>query len=599
MAAIPVVMIWTSLAGLRWSSAGLWLTAGVLSAVIIWRKRASLLRLRLKISGTGLALAGIFLVTLLVRVAMVRDLSAPPWVDSVHHGLITRLILEGGGYPQSYSPYIDISSAQYHAGFHSLLAVFSWLTDLQLPGAMLIFGQVLNALSVLAMYLLATNLTGNRHAGVFSALLCGLFTPMPAYYTSWGRYTHLAGLLILPAAFVLIRQLIDNRQTAPPESDMVDKEVIEPDQPPLWKGLLAAGVTGAGLFLIHYRVCFFLACLVLAYLLVRATTERRWKSLPRDLGVTLLAALAAAVLVLPWLPATVSTLILPLAKMWSGEGASAFNTFAWNYLTAGLGNYTLLLAGLGFVLALLMRRWFALTLLLWTGLIFAAANLDMLNLPGSGFINNTSVQISLFAPISVLGGYFLTMLVAGLRYLLGKLRIKQQRAQAILYAIVCLICMAAIIRGARTLIPLLNPVTFLYRQADQAAMEWIEETIPPGETILLNTFSWGYSLYAGSDGGYWISPLAGIKTLPPPVLYGMSHNAAEMGAINQLSQEIVAIGNQPEALATLMRQAGLRYVYIGAKGGSLSARVLLESGFFQALYQANGTWLLKLQDDIP
>ena len=390
--------------------------------------------------------------------------------------------------------------------------------------------------------------------------------------------------------------MIDNRQPAAPSAVAIEKDKIDPNRLQLWKGLLAAGVTGAGLFLIHYRVSFFLACLVLAYLLVRAITEHRWKSLPGDLGVTMLAALVAVMLILPWLPATISTLILPLAVRWSGTGASTYNTFAWNYLTSGLGNATLVLAGLGFVLALLKRHWFVLTLLLWTGLLFAAANMDRLNLPGSGFINNTSVQISLFFPIAVLGGYFLAMLVDGLRFLLGKLRINQHRAHIVLYGMVCLICLAAIIHGARTLIPLLNPVTFLYRQADRAAIEWIEENIPPGETILLNTFSWGYGLYAGSDGGYWISPLAGIKTMPPPVLYGMTNNAAEVTAINQLSQEAMAKGNQPAELAALMRQAGMRYIYIGARGGPLSAHTLLESGLFEALYQAKGTWLLELRD---
>ena len=593
LAAIPVAMTWTSLVGLRWGSTGLWITAGILCAATLWRVRSSLLHPRLKISGTGLALTGIFLVTLVVRVAMVRDLSAPAWVDSVHHGLITRLILEGGGFPRTYSPYIDISSAQYHAGFHSLLAAFAWLTDLELPGAMLIFGQVLNALSVLAIYLLATNLTGNRHAGVFAALMCGLFTPMPAYYSSWGRYTHLTGLLILPAAFVLMRQLIDSRQPTSPGSAEPERDRADSTRIPSWQGVLAAGVCGAGLFLVHYRVSFFLACLVLAYLLVRAITERRWRSLPGDLGVSTLAALVAIILILPWIPATVSTLILPMAVRWRGEGAGTYNTFAWNYLSAGLGNYTLILAGLGLVLALLRRGWFALTLILWTGLLFAAANLDRLNLPGSGFINNTSVQISLFIPISVLGGYFLAMLASGLRLLLERLPINQRGGQVVLYALVCLVCAVATIRGARTLIPLLNPVTFLYRQADQAAMEWIEENIPPGETILVNTFPWGYSLYAGSDGGYWISPLAGIKTMPPPVLYGMSHDTAEVTATNQLSQQIVEKGNQPQELVALMRQAGLRYIYIGAKGGSFSARTLLESGLFRALYQGKGTWLLE------
>ena len=141
---------------------------------------------------------------------MVRDLSASPWVDSVHHGVITRLILETGGFPSSYAPFIDIDSAQYHAGFHSVLASFQWLTGLELQQGMLLFGQVINALAALAVYLLAVRLSGSQLCGIFAALISAIFTPMPAYFTSWGRYTHLTGLVILPAAFALLQWVIEN-----------------------------------------------------------------------------------------------------------------------------------------------------------------------------------------------------------------------------------------------------------------------------------------------------------------------------------------------------------------------------------------------------
>ena len=183
----------------------------------------------------------------------------------------------------------------------------------------------------------------------------------------------------------------------------------------------------------------------------------------------------------------------------------------------------------------------------------------------------------------------------GLSLLVGKLRVDQSKAQTVLTATVILTSLAAMVVGARSMIPLLNSVTFLYRQADTAGMEWIQENIPPTETILVNTFPWGYGLYAGNDGGYWISSLAGPKTMPPPVLYGLTNDPAQIKAINQLSRQVVEKGGQPAELAEVMRQAGLRYVYIGAKGGSFSAKGMLESGLFQTIYHENGTWLLKLQ----
>jgi len=52
----------------------------------------------------------IFFIYLDYSLIMVRDLAAPAWVDSVHHAVITRLIVEKGGLPFSYSPYIDTLS---------------------------------------------------------------------------------------------------------------------------------------------------------------------------------------------------------------------------------------------------------------------------------------------------------------------------------------------------------------------------------------------------------------------------------------------------------------------------------------------------------
>ena len=80
-----------------------------------------------------LLLVLIFLVSLVVRLIMVRDLATPAWVDSVHHALITRLILTNGAYPSTYLPYLDISPTVYHPGFHSIAASFVWLTNLDLP----------------------------------------------------------------------------------------------------------------------------------------------------------------------------------------------------------------------------------------------------------------------------------------------------------------------------------------------------------------------------------------------------------------------------------------------------------------------------------
>ena len=227
LAVTPLLLLWTSTLGLRWSRPAVLAAAVALATFAVYR----LLHHRRPLQSFDSAqdrppisnlqspawpLAAIFAVSLLVRLAMVRDLAAPTWVDSVHHALLTRLIVEGGALPQTYAPLVNAGTASYHTGFHSVVAAFCGLTGLAVPQAMLLLGQVLNALLVPAAYLLAKDLSGSPTAALLAALVAGLFSPMPAYYASWGRYTQLAGLLMLPAAFVLTRQVLGTRDQSSP-----------------------------------------------------------------------------------------------------------------------------------------------------------------------------------------------------------------------------------------------------------------------------------------------------------------------------------------------------------------------------------------------
>ena len=150
--------------------------------------------------------------------------------------------------------------------------------------------------------------------------------------------------------------------------------------------------------------------------------------------------------------------------------------------------------------------------------------------------------------------------------------------------------------GAKSLIPILNPGTILFRNADYRAIEWIEDNIPQGETILINPFSWGYGLYAGSDGGYWISPMAGIKTIPPPALYGLEHKALRFKNTQNIIRNVIKHNNSPENLHSLLVDNSIGYVYIGKRGGILSPKLLSDSPYFKPIYSSEGTWVFKIQN---
>ncbi len=616
LATIPLVMAWTSFAGLTWSRRSVTATAVLLVLLAVfqgWRRMRSTKRLqttgspaedpaqsrdRLAWIRSGptitISLIVVFTITLVVRFAMVRDLSAAPWVDSVHHALITRLILEGGAFPTSLAPALQIDATSYHPGFHSLLAAFLWLTDLSMERGMLYFGQVLNALSVFSVYLFTTTLLdkqrGRRLAGLLAALVAGLFTPMPAYYTSWGRYTQLAAMIILPAAFALLLRSLRAEQ---PPGLSASRAVAR-----YWKTILLAAIAAGGLILTHYRVTAFFVCLLLAYAAVQAA---RWVVLRRSEGMGIrwagagrtaltLAVTAAAALVLaaPWLVPSLQGLLLPRLSAWIPPSAEPFSGVTWPYLNTAWGNYAIVLGLLGLVVGILQRRAFPWVLVLWVGQLLLLANMGMFGLPGSGFVNSISVTISLYLPMAVSAGYVLAQAVLSLY------KDVPSRGRGAFRWLLAGVGVLVAVLAARQLIPLLNPVTFLFRAADRPAIEWAEANIPQGETVLVGPFAWGYGQYAGNDGGYWISALTQHPTFPPPVLYGLSNSPEYIQNINATSQQVIDSAGDPQALHTLLTGQDIRYVFIGGRGGVLSAQLLRGSPSFAPRYARDGVFIFEV-----
>ncbi len=574
---IPLTLLWTGLVGWRWGSISVWVIYAICLLGLIalyWRERRSAEQ-RLHDESSDLALAVVLIFTLGVRLAMTRDLSAPAWVDPVHHATIARLITEQGKLPDTYTPYVQSNTSNYHPGFHSATAVLHWLSGLEIADAMLLLGQVQNALCGLAVYLFAATLTKNRMAGVLSALASSFLLPMPAYYTSWGRYTQLAGLLILPSCVHLIQEF---RQSQGREK--------------IWS-LLAASLVCAGLFLTHYRVAAFLALWLIAFMLaeiIRSLDKQPlWITIPDLYGHYLLVSIFAIALSLPWWPSLMRTMLAPaLASAPTPQPLS----IDWGYLTPVYGKAVTITAVLGLLWSILRLRWFGPTLALWIGLMFISANQGVVHIPLAGNVNKTSVEITLFLPSAILAGFLVAdLLNEGQQRLPRPLRLPFQAA-ATLGAIVLMIA------GARRVITLINPVTLLFRAADRPAMEWIKTNLPSDAELLINPFLWGYGVYAGQDGGYWITPMTGRRTLPPPALYGLG-DADQFQRIGQVSRSALEAGKDPQRLYDLLQQQGIRYIYLGVRGGAISPQTLQQSTLFRALYAQNGVWIFERVETPP
>lgn len=527
-----------------------------------------------------LTMAGMTAVGLVLRAVHAHDLIGPLWIDAVHHSLLGRLIVERGAIPGDYLPYAQVSSATYHFGFQSMATLLHWLSGLPIPQALLLLGQALSGLAGLPLYALGKRWGKSRWAGLAAAAIPAALSLMPAYCVSWSRYTQIAGLFILPVGAVLLDRFLRKRR---------------------WHWGLAGvtAVTAAGLVVTHLRVAAFFAALA-GLLLVSDTVRRRYRG--RSMAVPWARSLAVAggavALIWPWLWPSIRKLWLPAAQLWPAKVDSLSLYFA-HY---GPGRYVAPIAVAGLVLALLRRRREAVLLLLWVGALVLMANLHLTGLlPGGtldrlipwfhglhigAIVDNFSVDISLYVPVS-LG----VALACGELISLSR-RFGRRLPRGLGWAGAALL-VGVSLWGAHDLRAIVNSRTNLLSQADLKAMAWIEAETTPDALFLINSYEWTPGVQGGTDGGYWISPLTGRRTWPPPALYGFGEPAyiEEVGQVARQAME--SPGGQD--LHTLLRQYRFTHIYLGRYGGPLTPEKLADTTLFRPLYEDSGVWVFAVE----
>ena len=560
-----------------------------------------------------LLLALVFAVSLAVRLWAIRDLSIPMWGDSLHHSWLARLVAERGQVPDSYYPYFPLDSATYHFGYHAMVAFFHWITGLTVLNSVLIFSQVLNALSALTVYLLCLRLTRSRVAALLSALVVGLISLMPAYYVNWGRYTQLAGQVVLPVAAFLSIEAIEKRRPA---------------------YLALASVSASGLFLIHYRVILFYLAFMAAYLAWRALAPRVGMSFftaenaenaemtKEKSAVSAISAVSnrsnapgghppmlrpsrplSVLGDLAWMAGVgVAALALAFPRVWylaaslpRGEASvPQLAPEAWDQWMSGynaLGDVSfylswplLALASLAFFWAVLRRDSVGAIMGAWVALLFLMANAERVGLGRGAWLNNFAVLIALYLPASVLIGW----LGARTFYLAGR------AWKAAPYPLAGLV-VAAGLWGGWGMTGILDGQYMLATPADQRAFAWISRNTPQDARFLINYFfAYGGRFVVGSDGGWWIPYVTGREANVPPILYGAESSPGKDYAArtNALARSLEKDLYTRDGLV-LMREEGITHVYVGEKGGFLDPSKLASAGH-QPVYRDGPVWVFKL-----
>jgi hypothetical protein len=546
-------------------------------AATVWRLRAwNRPKFSLRLGADfwpGVLLASAWLIVATLRLYVVRGVPAALWGDGYQHTLITQLLVDNGGLFSSWEPYAPLTTFTYHFGFHAAAAVYHWLSSVEVVRATLVAGQLVNALASLALVPLANRVARTRWAGPVVVIITGLLSSMPLYYVNWGRYTQLAGQVILPVAVWLTLELGEREKRH------------------LGLNLLMILVM-AGLALTHYRVVLFFLLFVALWLVWVALRFRHdW---PRLRAVWLrigLTGLAALLLTWPWIQVTLGgnlpeilralLMVRPSSDFIRGDyNAIGSLTFFAPYWLAAL-------AVLGAVWGGVRRQASLLLIAIWIGLLFGLSNPDRLGLPGTGIVNNFAVLIALYLPLGILAAYVIGGAAAWLasRYSFSSYALA---AGGLALAVV----------GARARLSVVDPAFMLVTPEDMAAMAWIRANVPTDVTFLVNSFpAYGNSSVVGSDAGWWLPLLAGRKTTLPPLPY-VSEKAFVSDyrtRVNEFHATVWKTALDSAEGAAWLRANHVTHIYIGQKEGmvgngtgiALSAQLLESSPFYQLIYRAD------------
>ena len=613
-----LVFLWSRLVGLTWSRPTILLLLAVCPVLLLLRAVRAARGNRRPVAATlarratavrwSAALPALLIVLTagILRFKDARGLVASPWVDGYHHTVIVQLFLDQDGLPRDYRPYVAADRFDYHYGFHALCAAISWVSGVEPQRSVLWTGQLLIALTPLALLLLARVVGLGGFGALVAAALPAAWLWFPAYYLSWGRYTQLTGLLLMPAALWSLRRALEGGALGP--GLRARTTVLR---------AATAAALAAGLLLTHYRVMVFygLGALLLAFP-VRGLLAGLPGRLLRLTGVALLALGMVA----PWLWQGLGQSLVGFAhlaplKTGLAQATDAVQAAPAWIITQHHGGFWLRLAALGLLWAALSRRRGAWALLAWTAGALALARPEPWGAARSWALPAFALAISWWLVLAIGCGWLadqtsrlwwrsrrtapwagMLLVAYGAIAWLGRDADWASRPEGAALVAAALgltllgrpveggradgpaatagrvqtgLALLLLAAGAATMPGVLNDSTVILRSAELDAASWIRAHTPQGARFFINQTAWNQGAYRGVDGGYWLPLTAGRTVSLPPAIYAL-HDGAMVRAVQARAERLEAAEPLTDHdLGILLDEADADWVYVGPGSAAL------------------------------
>jgi hypothetical protein len=574
-----------------------------------------------QVDSTHFLLLIIWMGAVFVRLFPVRAMVVPPYHDPAVHAIFAELIIEKGAIPTSLEPYANVSMT-YPPGLHLILAFFSLATGLPVGKLLLLLTNLFNGTIVLSAYLLFAKISKNQVVGLFSALLIGFVSHLPASLFFAGKNSMIAGFLLLPVTILLTYRSLSRKAQNSRE---------------YFNYLAAAMLSFFGLILVYYSAAFLYLMFVIPYVVCETIYNYSRGELRVGnqylIGFLFIFILGIALSA----PYTIRQYIVETDPSYASFKQLFYTSRTPVWITSSLittqsnlellvvrqfGDLITLFSILGVLTVLVTTNWRknCWSMVVWfVVILFFTTPYPSMWVHVFYELTGDIMQMVFFLPLCFFSAVFISELIRRLgtiqRAVLQRdeemRRLKRVVTRWISYLVasirvlfVIMLVLLACFAGYASYNSYAAATggALVHTATDYEALVWIRDNTPKNATFLNNVYVWwDKEIILGSDAGSWIPAIAHRRVLFPVENIG---DAWPQPALKKYSVLVAAAINPDNTTnLTLMKEYGITYAYIGPATfppqKPLDPRLFLASQYFTLVWHKDGVWIFELIQQKP